>query len=174
MAHRDRPGMGPGEVISFILLVGVLVMGVKYFFDYRHSAGYALSDYIGAIKVGDADRQYAMIDDQDKQDYFPTLKDYTKKAIQAHGYTNRVVGVECASTVAYAGDPNAVTVKATVSIHAESSGKEIGQTAAVTPYTDDYVLRKNAQGQWRVWLGVSGDHGKLNMLKEPPTPELVY
>ena len=63
-----------------------------YFAIYKHSPGVALNEYIGGIKSGNVEKQYAMLDAADKQ-ALPTEKDYEKKCQQARGYTERIIGV---------------------------------------------------------------------------------
>ena len=96
---RSRPhqeGVGTSMKMSetgiFIVLGIIGLLALKfYFIDYRHSPGYVLGEYIGAIKSGNIETQYGMIDDSDKK-IVTSQKQYEKACKWASGYTERITG----------------------------------------------------------------------------------
>src|SRR5579871_5916364 len=91
-----REGVGTGMKLSesaiFIAVAIALVIGLRwYFVVYKNSPGVALGEYLGGIKAGNVERQYAMIDDSDKQ-FLPSQKDYAKLPM-ARGYTERFTNI---------------------------------------------------------------------------------
>src|SRR5262245_962626 len=104
MAHIVRPartrerystGLRGSELIVFVIIALGLADAARYFFTgYRNSPGFALGEYLGAIKAGNVSRQYALIDDADKRSFFPTEQVYEKGAPQARGYAARVIDVK--------------------------------------------------------------------------------
>ncbi|HEV2473600.1 MAG TPA: hypothetical protein VGS41_13080 [Chthonomonadales bacterium] len=158
-------GVRFSELIVGALFVLAVAAGVRYFVQYRHSAGYAVESYLGAIKAGDVPAQYALLDNQDKSDFYPTEKDYSKNAPQAHGYVERISNVQINSTKIDPSKPNIARVDATVSVRGSSQGEALYQTSSDT-YTDHYVLRQDASGAWKIWLKWT----KMNILKATPSP----
>ncbi len=165
---RYREGVSLGTKFSeyaVIILIAVLLVaaGRYYFVVYRHSPGYVLGEYLGAIKKGDPEAQYALIDDDDKRLWYPTEDAYAKQAKQANGYTERIGSVAFSNEKIDPNKPNLAKVDATVSIR--RAGEKIYESASDT-YTDHYTLRKDKDGNWKVWLKES----QMNMLQSAPTP----
>lgn len=168
MASRRRParegvtGVTLAEGIVIVLILAMIVAGGRYYFMvYRKSPGFVLGEFLGQVKKGDYETQYALLDDDDKRDY-PTAKDYAKCQL-ARGYVARIVNVSLAPEVLDKKNPNVATIDATVGLRSLSG--ELYQTSS-DAYSDHYTLRKNGSGEWRVWLRRS----TINMLKATPTP----
>ncbi len=164
--YRDSAttGMKISEYIVIIIAIALLAAGARYYFVvYRNSPGYALGEYLAAIKRGDVTTQYDLIDNSDKREWCPRQSDYEKSAPQAHGYTERISAVRITNEQIDPNKPNLATVDAEVSIR--KSGQEVYQADAET-YTDHYKLRKDKDGRWKVWLKGS----VINMLKAKPSP----
>ncbi len=158
--QRVRESSGTGlrvpEIIVFALVICGLVAGVRYyFFVYRVSPGYTLAQYFGAVKAGNVSAQYALIDDADKKQFFPSEKEYEQNAPQARGYTERISGVQMSEEKPDPKKPGVALVDATVSIRQSASGKQIYQTGTDS-FRDTYALRKDKNGAWKVWLERSG------------------
>lgn len=165
--QNDAGGMGIRlpELIVMIAAVAAIVAGIRYyFFVYRVSPGYMVTEYWGAIKAGNVERQYALVSEKDKTRYYPTQKTYETQAPQSRGYTARVADVICSQEEKDARDPGIMRVKATISIRGSSSGKALYESD-VTKYDDTYAMRKEGD-QWKVWLGKS----TMNSLKATPSP----
>ena len=55
------------ELIIMVAIAIGLAAGVRwYFVVYRNSPGFTLGEYLGAVKAGNVERQYELIDDADK------------------------------------------------------------------------------------------------------------
>ena len=162
------------ELIVMGIILAVIAGGVKYYLDYKKSPTAALKTYFEAVKAGNVQAQYDMLDDDDKAQYMPTAKDYSSHFVQAHGYTERVVDVTVDPT------PNSpttqeVTLNATVNILANSQGKELWQAGSSKGFTDKYVLRKDKAGLWKLVLSKSGDgQGNLKLKDASPTPDSQF
>lgn len=164
--HRENFGTGMriSEYLVALIVIGLAIAGVRYYFVvYRHSPGYALGAYLGAVKKGDPEAQYALIDDDDKRKFFPTLSEYEKTAPQARGYTERISSVTLSAEKIDPKKPHIAKIEAILRLR--RAGLEVYQAASDT-YTDHYTLRKDREGEWKVWLGAS----EINMLKSAPTP----
>jgi hypothetical protein len=164
-----REGVGAGtklsESVVFVAIAIALIIGVRwYFVVYKNSPGVALGEFLGGIKAGNVERQYAMIDDSDKQ-LVPTQKDY-EKLQWAHGYTERITGINMMPDVKNANNPDIVTIQATVGVRG-AAGKDLLQQGESTTATDTYTLHKDKDGHWKVWLQKSP---MTNLLKAPPNP----
>jgi len=154
------------ELIVFLIVALGLAYAARYYFVvYRHSPGFALGEYLGAIKAGDVSKQYALIDAADKRDFFPTEQTYEKGAPQARGYAARVISVKFDEQPADPKKPHIVVINANVSIRGSAQGKALYETSS-DAYKDTYTLREDKEGHWKVWLGRS----QMNMLKASPSP----
>jgi hypothetical protein len=165
---KERVGTGVrgSELIVFILVVAGLAYAARYYFVvYRNSPSFALGEYLGAVKAGDVTKQYALIDSDDKRNFFPTAQDYEKSAPQARGYTMRITDVEQKEATIDPGKPHIAHIDATVYLRQAATGQALYQTG-MDNYHDKYVLRKDNDGHWKVWLGRS----QMNMLKAPANP----
>jgi hypothetical protein len=159
-------GVRGSELVVFILIAIGLVYAARYYFVvYRNSPSFALGEYLGAIKAGDVTRQYALIDSDDKRNFFPTQQDYTKSAPQARGYTMRITDVKQQEAVIDPKKPHIARINATVSMRKPATGEALYETGSDS-YNDSYTLRKDSDGHWKVWLG----HSQMNTLKSPPNP----
>jgi len=184
MVTRSRPptegftGLKMSEIIVIILVIGAIVMGVRYYINYRHSAGYALGQFLGYVKAGNASHQYELLDDEDKQKYLPTLTEYERNVNLAHGYTERIEDMTIAKDVPDPKDPNVATVPVTVKIRATSTGKELYQTGSSDHYSDNIKMRKDKDGNWKVWYSASIDRNlkkpQLRMEQAEPSPNSLY
>jgi hypothetical protein len=180
VVSRRRPqaegqyGIKFTEIVVILMVLAALGGGVKYYFDYKKSPSSALQDYFSAVKGGNVQAQYDLLDEQDKANYFPTKKDYTGAYKQAHGYTERVVSVSI-DPVPVNPAASEVTLHATVNILANSEGKELYQAGSSKGFDDKYVMRKNKDGAWKLVLSKSGDgKGTLNLENAQPTPDSQF
>lgn len=154
------------EVIVIIAVVAAIIYGARwYFITYRTSPGYTLGEYLGAIKAGNVDDQYALIDSADKQKYYPTRKSYEKDAPQARGYTARISDVKLGKEQIDPAKPHLATIGVSISIRSSASGQQLYQTGTEN-VEDQYMLRKDNNGKWKVWL----EKSKRELLKVPPSP----
>jgi hypothetical protein len=162
------------EIIVIVLVLAGIGVGIRYYFSYKKSPSFALQQYFGAVKGGNVQAQYDLLDDDDKSQYMPTSKDYSHLFVQAHGYTSRVTDVTIEpSPVSPTTDE--VTLKATVSIQANATGKELYQAAGSKGFTDNYVMRKDKAGAWKLVLSKSGDgNGVLTLKDASPTPDSQF
>ena len=162
------------EIIVIALILVAIGLGVRYYFQYRKSPAFALQAYFSAVKGGDVKAQYALLDDDDKAKYFPERKDYSAHYSQSHGYTERVQNVTIEAAPVEPTTPE-VTLNATVQILANSTGKELYQAGSSNGFADKYVMRKAADGTWKLVLSKSGDgHGKLKLESAQPTPDSQF
>ena len=168
---RVQEGTGSGMKLSetaiFIAIGIALVLGARwYFVVYRNSPGVALGEFIGGIKAGSVEKQYALIDDADKQKW-PSQKDYDKVPL-AHGYTERISSVSLAPEVKDQKDPdNVVTIEATLGVRGQA-GKDLLDNGEAKTVTDKYVMRKDKDGHWKVWLSKAAPDNLLKITPNPP------
>ena len=164
------------EIIVIILVVCAIAWGVRYFIAYRHSASYALQQFFGNVKAGNSANQYALLDDGDKQQFLHTLGDYEKSVNLAHGYTERIEDMSMGKEEPDPKDPDVVTVPLSVKIRATSTGKELDQTGSSDHYDDRIKMRKDKDGNWKVWYSASVDKniGKLKMEQATPSPSSMF
>ncbi len=153
---QQREGVGTGMKVSetaiFIVILILVVLGGRwYFFIYRKSPGYVLGQYISAMQTGNVVAQYDLIDDKDKQTYFPTKKDYEKEK-EARGYTERISNISLGEPVSNAKNPDVVTIDAKFSLKGVFASKNLMDTAAVSTVTDKYTLQRDKDGAWKVVL----------------------
>ena len=178
---RSRPvkegntGVKFSEVLIMLMVVAVVAYGVKYYLDYKKSASYALSEFMGGVKAGNAEDQYKLIDELDKQKFFKTLSDY-KKLTFPHGYTERVANVTLLPEEKDPKKEDFVTIKMNVSIRDTTVGKKIYENGTTNNYSDSVKMRKNSDGAWRLMLSKSVDPNtnKFSFEQAPPSPESVY
>ena len=168
---RQREGVGSGMKVSetgiFIAVgIGLLLALRWYFVVYKNSPAVALGDYIGGIKAGNVERQYALLDASDKQ-LVPTEKDYEKMCPQARGYTERVTGMNFATPVPDPKDPASVTIKATIFLRGPA-GKDLIDNGQTVEVTDNYALHKDAEGHWKVVLHKGWPKNLLAQKANPP------
>jgi hypothetical protein len=145
--------MGVSEVLIVVVLIAAVVFAVRYYFTvYRKSPGVALGSYLGAINHGNVKDQYAFIDEEDRSDNFPTVDDYEKGDSRARGFVDRVVGISLGAPEIDPKDPRIAKIEATLSIR--KVGQELYQ-ADSDKFTDQYVMRKDKDGEWKVLLSQS-------------------
>ena len=169
-ARPQQEGAGSGMKLSetAIIIAGaiILLLALKwYFLDRKKAPDYALGEYIGGIKAGNIERQYALIDVGDKQ-LAPTQDDYEKKCPQARGYTERVTGWNFSPTVPDPKDPTYCSIQATIYLRGQA-GKDLTDNGQAAEATDKYVLHKDAEGAWKVSL-LKG--WPKNLLLQKPNP----
>ena len=173
---RSRPlvegstGVKFSEMIVMALAVVGIFMGVRAYLDYRRGPTFALSEFMGAVKSGNPQNQYSLIDELDKKGRFPPLI-YEKNTL-CHGYTERIENSAFSPEIK-GSDPDRVTIPMVTTIRAGSSGKQLYETGQKETYSDKIVMRKNKDGHWRVVLSASVDKntGKLELQKATPSPE---
>ena len=181
---RSRPqqegntGLKFTEIIVFTLILVVVGAGVRYYYQYRKGPVYALKAYFDAIKAGNEERQYALIDDEDKK-LMPTKHEYAQHCKFAQGYTERVADV-VTETPVESKNPSELTIKATVAIRDSGEGKELYQGGGSHSFTDTYFLRKSADGDWKIVLSKSGKNtaadccDNLEVEKAKPSPPGMF
>lgn len=154
------------EVIVMVAVVAGIVYGARwYFVTYRNSPGYTLGEYLGAVKSGKVEEQYALVDSADKQSTYPTQKVYEREAPQSRGYTARISDVKIGKEQIDPSKPNLATIDVSISVRSAASGQQLYQTGTQT-VEDQYKLRKDSNGKWKVWLAQS----KQKLLEIPPSP----
>ncbi len=162
------------EIIVIAMVLAAIGGGVRYYMLYKKSPTAALKGYFDAVKSGNVQAQYELLDDDDKAQYMPTSKDYSSHFVQSHGYTERVVDVTVDPTPVTP-TTTEVTLNATVNILGNSSGKELWQAGTSKGFTDKYVMRKDKAGLWKLVLSKSGDgNGNLTLKDAAPTPDSQY
>ena len=179
---RPRPtiegstGIKFTELIVIALAIAGIVYGVKWYLDYRHSASFALTEFIGAVKAGNVGNQYALIDANDKKNYFPSQGSYDRNCTLAHGYTERVENSQLGPEEKKGDSGDKVVIPVTVAIRATAEGKQLYQTGQTQSYNDKIVMHKGSDGSWRVVLSESIDKstGKLHMQEATPSPVSVF
>ena len=172
-ASKPRPEAGTrvqfSELIIFIVAGIAALAGLRYyFFVYKTSPGYALGGFLTAVNHGQVDAQYEMLDETDKRKYYPTIKEYENKVALAHGYTERLTGWQPTKTTEIGGDRFQVDV--TLDMRGLASGKELYQAGSTDTVKDQYVLKKDGSGQWRMLLSAS----KGAILKIKPNEKSSY
>jgi len=179
---RPRPtiegstGIKFSELIVIILAIAGIVYGVKWYLDYRHSASFALGEFIAAVKAGNVGNQYALVDADDKKNYFPSQGSYERNCTLAHGYTERVENSQLGPEEKKGDSGTKVAIPVTVSIRATAEGKQLYQTGQTQTYNDKIVMHKGSDGNWRVVISESIDKstGKLHMQDATPSPTSVF
>lgn len=179
---RSRPviegntGMKFSEIVVIVMAVAGIVYGVRWYLDYRRSASFALTEYVGAVKAGNGASQYALIDDSDKKTLFPSLASYEKTCTLAHGYTERIENSTLAPEEKNPKSSEKVTIPLTVVIRGSAEGKQLYQTGQAETYSDRIVMHKGADGKWRVVLSQSADPetNMLHLQKSPPSVSNNY
>lgn len=157
--------IGSSEGIIFVVIVIGIFLGVRYYFNvYLKSAGYALGAFVGAVKAGNPETQFAMLDSND-QNSIGSLKNYEKQIPLGRGYATRIENFTLNEEKPNPQDPDEVTLKATLVVRGGATGKQLYQTSSQT-VNDTYVLHKDSKGEWKVALSKS----KLGLLEVAPTP----
>ncbi|MCS6776385.1 MAG: hypothetical protein RMJ43_05800 [Chloroherpetonaceae bacterium] len=154
------------EVIVIVAVIaGIFYAARWYFVIYKNSPGYVLGQYLGAIKAGNVVEQYALIDRSDKEKYYPTRQIYERDAPQARGYTARIADVKMGKEQIDPKNPNIATIDVGLTVRGTAAGQQLYQTSSEN-VEDQYVLRKDSEGKWKVWL----ERSRRALLKVPPTP----
>ena len=171
--QTERNGMRVqfSEAIIMIAVVIAVIFGIRwYFFGYRKSPGYALTEYFGYVKKGNVEKQYEMIDASDKQAFYPTQQKYENDAPQARGYNMRIQDVKMSEPVLDSKQPNVAKVPCAITVRDSADGKELYQQGTKT-VEDEYTLRKNNSGEWKIWLQKSK---QILLKKVAPSPKSTY
>ncbi len=133
------------EYIVFVILAIVLFfVGKWYFVVYKHSPSIALVDYVAAIKSGNTDVQYAMLDAKTKAIYTDKSTFVQKWPMSAN--LAGKMGDFTVSNVSESGDK----AEADVSVSVRKAGDGLMNIASDT-FSDHYVMRKEADG-WKIAL----------------------
>lgn len=182
---RARPqvegstSMKLSEVIIIGFVLAGLVAGGIYYYQYRQTATYALGNFLGAVNHGRVKDQYELIDDGDKQ--YPGFESPEKYEVNdavplGLGYGERIPRFRTEKELPYAGHTDAVTIKTTMDVVDGGGTKNLTDVAASKPYTDNFVMHKDKDGHWKVWLSetfkLAG--GKLNLMQSAPSPRSTY
>jgi hypothetical protein len=172
---EGNTGIKFSEIVVMGMAIALVVFGVRAYLDHRHSASFALGEFMGAIKAGNVGNQYALIDEGDKKRYFPNQGAYEKNTL-AHGYTERVETYSMGPEEKKPNSSTKVTIPITVSIRATAEGKQLYQIGQTQTYSDKIVMRKNSDGNWRVVYSESIDKStqKLHLQDATPSPTSIF
>ena len=172
---EGNTGIKFSEIIVIAMAIAGIVIGVRWYLDYRHGPAFALQEFMGAVKAGNVGNQYALVDEKDKKSYYSTQRTYEKNCTLAHGYTERIENTSLSPDQKSA-DADRVTIPISVTIRATSGGKQLYQNGQTQTYSDNVVMRKNSDGNWRVVVSASVDKrtGKLHMQEATPSPDSNY
>ncbi len=177
---RSRPvkegntGMKFSEIVIIALVIGVIAFGARYYMEYRKSAPFALSEFMAAVKAGNAESQYKMISELDREKYFKTLSEY-KRLLFPHGYTERIANVVLSAPESDPRDETVVSVKMTTQIRDTTVGKKLYENGSTGSFQDTVKMRKDADGNWRVLLSKSvGGNNKFKFEEATPSPESMF
>lgn len=164
------------EIIVIVIAIAGIVLGVRAYLNYRRSAGFALSEFLGAVKAGNVANQYAMLDDKDKQKYYPKKSDYEAHNTLAHGYTERVETSTLGAEEPDAKSSDKVAIPLSTTIRASADGKQLYEITQKNTYSDKIVMHKAADGNWRIVLSESVDKstGQLRLQKATPSPQSMF
>jgi hypothetical protein len=165
------------EMIVIGFVVAGLIAGGIYYYQYRQKAPYALSSFLGAVNRGRVKEQFELLDDEDKALLQSAEKYETNDQVPLGlGYGERIPKFTMNPPVPYAKDPNAVSISTTLQVVDGGGTKELTQLAASKPYTDNFIMRKDKDGHWKVWLSETfrQANGKLHMMASPPSPRSTY
>lgn len=142
---------GPEAIVFVMMAVGLVVGGRYYFTTYRKSPAFALGQFFAAVKSGNVEAQYALLDEEDRR-FFPDKQAYGKTPL-AHGYSARIENVAFGNEKAGKG-ADTVTLDAAITVRGTTKGKELYQQSSQS-IQDSYTLRKDANGDWKVALSKS-------------------
>ena len=164
------------EIIVIALAIGVIGFGVRAYLQRTHSASAALEAFVGAIKAGNVGNQYTLLDDQDKQKYYPKKYDYESNNTLAHGYTERVETSTLGPEEKDPKDPDKVAIALSTIIRGSAEGKQLYEITQKQTYSDRIVMRKRSDGTWRVVLSESIDKNshQLHLQKATPSPQSMF
>lgn len=154
-AAKDRNGMriGGTEAVVFAMMAVALVLGGRYYFKtYRTSPAFTLGQFFAAVKSGNVEAQYALLDESDKR-FYPDQKSYSKTPL-AHGYSARIENVSFGNEKADVKNADMVTIDTAISVRGTTKGKELYQQSSQS-IQDSYTMRKSASGEWKVVLSMS-------------------
>jgi len=169
--------MKPSEAIVIACLVGCIIWGAIYYWNYRQTPGYALSSFLGAVNSGRVIDQYDLIDDEDKTIFTDSgIYEKDDKVPLALGYVQRIPKFTLGKSVPDPKDPNVVSIPATMQVVAGGGTKNLTDLAATTPYSDTFKMRKDSKGKWKVWLlgTFRANNFKLNLMQSAPSPRSTY
>ena len=172
MSEGAGSGMKLSETGIFIAMGVIAIFSIWWYFAvYKHSPAVALGEYIGAIKSGKVDQQYAMLDTAEKE-FYPSEKDYEKNCQLARGYTERIINSNFGKPVAAAKDPDpahptTVSIDATLSVRGPA-GKSLIDNGETSEVKDKYVMHKDAEGNWKVVLSKGWPENLLKLKPNPP------
>lgn len=165
------------EMIIIGLIVTGLVIGGIYYWQSRQKATYALGQFLGYVNSGRSKDQYALLDDEDKQT-ITTASDYenSNTVPLGLGYAERIPKFTTGAEVPDPKDPNVVRIPVTMQVVDGGGTKELTQLAASKPYTDTFIMRKDKEGKWKVWLSATfrAVNGKLHLMQSAPSPRSTY
>ena len=149
---RITEGRGMGERFTEVLVVIAILAGIGwgakwYFMDYKNSPGFALQNYMGALKAGDLDTQYKLLAASTKK-VITSASVYDSKYPPARGFQGRLVNYELGQVTG-----SGTERKCDVKVSVRKANQDILQTAT-DDFIDHYVLNKDPEG-WRVALELS-------------------
>jgi len=167
MTEGAGSGMKLSETAIFIAMGIVGVLSIYWYFAiYKHSPAVALGDFIGAMKSGKVDQQYAMLDATDKK-FYEGEREYEKKCQLARGYTERIINSNFGKPVPDPKDPSIVSIDTTLSVRGPA-GKSLIDNGETSEVKDKYVMHKDADGNWKVVLSKGWPENLLKLKPNPP------
>lgn len=156
--QRLRDGTGLGEQIVERLVIALILAAIVYgaywyFAVYRRSPQAALGAFLGAVKAGNVDNQYALLAESTKR-AFPSRAAYDKQSPLAYGLTARIQSFTIGKPRQ---SPDRWEADVTLSIR--KTGQALYQAGA-DRFTDHYVLKREPDG-WKIAL----EECRLNSLQ---------
>lgn len=170
-------GMKMSEMIVMAFLVAGIAAGGIYYWQSLQKAPHALSSFLSAVNRGRVKEQWDLIDPEDQAALVSSEKYEVNDSVPLGlGYAERIPHYRLAPEMPYPGHSDAVTIKATMDVVDGGGTKNLTDVAASHPYTDTFVMRKDKEGHWKVWLSETFKNagGKLNLMQSAPSPRSTY
>lgn len=163
--ERDGMKVGGAEGIVFVIIVLGAIFGVRYYFTvYTKSPSFALGSFLVAMKAGNPEAQYNMLDAED-QNAIGSIKNYEKSIPLARGYAARIENFVISDEKPSPKDPDELTLSVALTVRGVSEGSQLYQSSSQS-VKDAYVLHKDAKGEWKIVLSKS----QKSILQVKPTP----
>ncbi len=133
------------EYAVFVALaIAAFFIGKWYFVVYKHSPSVALVAYVAAIKSGDTDEQYKMLDAKTRT-FYTDKSTYVQKWPMSANLAGKM-GDFTVSNMTESGDK----AEADVAVSVRKGGDGLLNISSDT-YSDHYILKKESDG-WKIAL----------------------
>ncbi len=175
-ANEGSTSMKLSEMIVVGFLVAGMIAGGLYYWQYRQKATYALSSFLGAVNSGRVKDQYELLDEEDKQLLGSESKYEVNDTVPLGlGYAERIPRFKLGPELPYT-KADAVSIDATMDVTDGGGTKSLTELAASKSYTDTFILRKDKEGHWKIWLSETFRkvNGKLHLMTSPPSQRSTY